>query len=36
LPEHVDSEWEPYISLALPVRDRLKDGKQVMIGEFLL
>jgi starch phosphorylase len=23
LPEHVDSEWEPYLSLALTVRDRL-------------
>src|SRR5262249_50275345 len=23
LPEHVDSEWEPYVSLALTVRDRL-------------
>ncbi len=23
LPEHVDSEWEPYVSLALAVRDRL-------------
>src|SRR5499427_3857406 len=23
LPEHVDTEWEPYLSLALTVRDRL-------------
>src|SRR5262249_3685165 len=23
LPEHVDSRWEPYVSLALAVRDRL-------------
>ena len=23
LPEHVDSAWEPYLSLALTVRDRL-------------
>src|SRR5690242_7496253 len=23
LPAHVDSEWEPYVSLALAVRDRL-------------
>src|SRR5262245_37747973 len=23
LPKHVDSEWEPYLSLALAVRDRL-------------
>jgi len=23
LPEHVDSQWEPYVSLALAVRDRL-------------
>ena len=23
LPDHVDSQWEPYVSLALAVRDRL-------------
>ena len=23
LPKHVDSEWEPYVGLALTVRDRL-------------
>src|SRR5918996_1647763 len=23
LPQHVDTEWEPYLSLALTVRDRL-------------
>src|SRR5580692_4566855 len=23
LPKHIDSEWEPYVSLALSVRDRL-------------
>jgi starch phosphorylase len=25
LPKHVDSEWEPYVSLALAVRDRLME-----------
>jgi len=25
LPEHVDSEWEPYVSLVLAVRDRLME-----------
>jgi hypothetical protein len=23
LPKHVDSEWEPYVSLALAIRDRM-------------
>ena len=26
LPEHVDTLWEPYVSLALAVRDRLNDN----------
>src|SRR5215813_15676960 len=25
LPDHVDSEWEPYVSVALAVRDRLME-----------
>jgi glycogen phosphorylase len=25
LPRHVDSEWEPYLSVALAVRDRLME-----------
>jgi glycogen phosphorylase len=25
LPKHVDSEWEPYVALALTVRDRLME-----------